>query len=952
MLRIFTNPLDVSESETREYQCLLTEWLAIREQYPTARLYKDAICAQNDVTPKTKEQAWVLKDASGLYQVVCHAGDPGTIMIAAAILSVATAVYTYMNMPKPPKDFGGVNGSTNNSLAQRQNQHRVGGRVPDIYGIVKSILDLIAPVYRYYRNNIQVEECLLCIGTGYFDIKQADIKEGETPVNTIEGASLSVYEPNQSLLSPTPQIKIGEAFDTVPLVTKQVSSIDGKQTLLSPNSNRLVADKVTVTSNTIGLQNSYYVFDKNEWDPVISGFLPAIGNVAVDPALYFNTGEKIIINGLQFGAAQDEAISGNTDVDMTGVLTISSKKDIALVNNFKKIRVSSLLVNDPARGQLDLSGEFAVSNITKSGSADAWFYEVTLADGFKDVNSNYPLMTDNAVSVISAVLTDNTSNIDLDGTYTIANIADRKITLVNPASINPNWNRLGELTAQQISDFSDKKVSIAGTKDNYVGWYYAGNKDSIGMMLNFVAQNGIYQGDKAKQVAIRVEYQMVVDGVPTGEIYKHGEVMQGVANNRNAIGLTINKRLPQAGQFRFRVKRDNDNGNAADLIDDVTFESAYSYYESTKTAYPLDTVVRLRRLAIGSGTNASELNMIVARRINTANGFMATSNFADIVAAMATDSYIGRMQANEVDTSSLKAVSNEMMNYFGTDKAAEFNYTFDDTNASYQEMIAFVAEVVFCNARRENGQHYFAFERQTANSLLLFNHRNMKPESLTVSEAFGIKDNHDGVELKWRNPDDNYAEAVIKLPDSLRTNYKTIETRGVTNKAQAWFIANRTWNKLKYGRKAIEFGAYGEADLVTRMDRIAVVDSTVPILCAGEIEAQSNLILSLDYPLPSLDLNGLTIHLQLKNGVVDVIDIASIVDEYTVQLARIPMQPLVVDGVTHTTFAITKSNSSGFDAYLVEEKSASSMFESSITATKYDDRYYQNDTDFKNGLIS
>ena len=174
----------------------------------------------------------------------------------------------------------------------------------------------------------------------------------------------------------------------------------------------------------------------------------------------------------------------------------------------------------------------------------------------------------------------------------------------------------------------------------------------------------------------------------------------------------------------------------------------------------------------------------------------------------------------------------------------------------------------------------------------------------------------------------------------------------MTNYAQAWFIANRTWNKLKYGRKAIEFGAYGEADLVTRMDRIAVVDSTVPILCAGEVEAQNNLVLSLDYPLPSLDLTGLTIHLQLKNGVVDVIDIASIIDEYTVQVARIPMQPLVVDGVTHTTFAITKSNSSGFDAYLVEEKSASSMFESSITATKYDDRYYQNDTDFKNGLIS
>ena len=949
MLRIFTNPLDASESETREYKCLLTEWLAIREQYPTARLYKDAICAQNDVTPKTREQAWALKDASGLYQVVCHAGDPGTIMIAAAILSVATAVYTYMNMPKPPKDLGGVNGSTNNSLAQRQNQHRVGGRVPDIYGRVKSIPDLIAPVYRYYRNNIQVEECLLCVGTGHFDIKQADIKEGETPIDTIEGASISVYEPNTSLLSQTPQIKIGEAFDTVPLVTKQVSSIDGKQTLISPNANRLLFNKITVNSNVISFGESVRTEYSQSWDATSETFETYFFNRPVDPVKYFNTGEKIIINGLQYGAAQDEAMSGNTDVDMAGVLTISSKKDIGLVNNFKKIRVSSLLVNDPARGQLDLLGEFAVSSITKSGSANAWFYEVTLADGFKDVNSNYLLMTNNAVSVISAVLTGNTSNIDLDGTYAIASIADRKITLVNPASINPNWDRLGELTAQQISDFANKTISIAGTKDNYIGWYYAGNKDSIGMMLNFVAQNGIYQGDKAKQVAIRVEYQMVVDGVPTGEIYKHGEVMQGVANNRNAIGLTINKRLPYAGQFRFRVKRDNDNGNDANLIDDVTFESAYSYYESTKTAYPLDTVVRLRRLAIGSGTNASELNMTLARKINTINGFLPTSNFADIVPAMATNPYIGRMQANEVDTAALRVVSNEIINYFGTEKAAEFNYTFDDTNASYQEMIAFVAEAVFCNARRENGQHYFAFERQNTNSLLLFNHRNMKPDSLTVSEAFGIKDNHDGVELKWRNPDDNYAEAVIKLPDNFRTNYKTIETRGVTNKAQAWFIANRAWNKLKYGRKLIEFTAYGEADLVTKMDRIAVVDSTVPILCAGEIEAQNNLVLSLDYPLPNVDLTGLTIHLQLKNGVVDVIDIASIIDKYTVQLSRIPTMPLVTNGVSHTAFAITAPGTTNFDAYLIEEKSSQSLFETSITATLYDPRYYQNDSDLKTG---
>lgn len=950
MLRIFPNPLDASEVIERSYTCLLAEWLAIREKYPTARLYKDVICVQNDVTPKTREQAWALREANGLYQVVCHAQAPAVMGIVAAVLAVATAVYTYLNMPEMPKEAS-VSGSPNNSLAQRQNKHRIGGRVPDNYGKIKSLPDLISPVYRYYRNNVQVEECLLCLGTGFYDIKPSNIKEGETPINTIEGASISIYEPNQSLLSDTPQIKIGETFGKVPLVTKQVSSIDGKQVLLSPNSNKLSVSGVSVSANSISFANAYKASFKQTWDGKKEQFVITPFSKKAKPTEYFNTGEQIIIRNMTFGAVADIALSGNTDVDTAGILTIASKIDIPLVNNFKKIRISSLLVNDTNNGQLDLAGEYAVKSIEKSGSTGAWFYTVTLADGFFDVNSNYLLLTDGAVSVISAVLTDNDSNIDLNGTYTIAEITENKITLINPASINSDWDRLGELTQQQLTDFSKKMIGIAGTADNYVGWYYAGSKDSIGMLLNFIAQNGLYEGDDGKEVALEIQYQMVVDGQPTGQIYKHGEVMKGKGNNRNSIGLTIDKKLPYPGQFRFRVKRSNDNGDSQNLIDDVTFESAYSYYESTRTVYPLDTVIRLRRLAIGSGTNASELNIIAHRKLETPNGFMATSNFADIVYAMATAPYIGRMLPNEVDISALRSVSSQIAEYFGTPQATEFNYTFDDTNASYQEMVSIVADAVFSTARRENGKHYFVFEKATPNSLILFNHRNMKPNSLTVSESFTVKDGHDGVELKWRNANDNYAEALIKLPNDLCTNYKTIETQGVTNHAQAWFIANRAWNKLKYGRKAIEFTAYGEADLVTRLDRIAVVDSTIPMLCAGEIEWQENTVLTLDYPLPDTTLTDLTIHLQLKNGVVDVIDIDKIIDDYTVQLKRIPMQPLVTAGVVSTTFAITQANRSGFDSYLVEEKNANSTFETTISATKYDARYYQNDSDYLTNSI-
>ncbi len=955
-LKIYQNELDASEFIEKDYECLLKEWMQIREQYPLARLYKDSVCIQNDVTPKTRQDALDLINADADYFVVCHAGDPLTAMIIAAVISVAVAVYTYMNMPK--LDSAESSGSSNNSLAQRQNKHRVNQRVPDIYGTVKSIPDLIAPVYRYYKDNVQVEECLLCVGRGDYEINPDSIKEAETPVNTIEGASISIYESGHPLISASPQVKIGEAFEEYPLVTKQVSSIDGKQTLISPNSAVLKYKFVSFSDNKVAVTNGVqYVNTEWTWSYITSAFMHQPDNVYADFTSKFSSGEQIIIENAIFGAVDDATISGTTDVATTGVLTIATSIDINNPDDFKKIRVVSLLVNDAVEGQLDLAGEYKVDSIVKTGSTGAWVYTVTLSSNFGEVNPNFTLLSADTSGVLSGVLADNDNNIDLSGTYTITSVSANEIVLLNPATVNSDWNRLGELTSQQVTDMLNRVVTFKGSSENFIGWYYAGSKDTTGFILNFLAQNGLYDGDRSKQVAIEVHYQQVIDGVPTGAIHKVGDVMQGTANNRNPIGMTIKQSLPFSGAFRFRVKRVNDNGNSASLIDDVVFESAYSYYQTLKLWYNDVTVARLKRLAIGSGTNASELNMIATRKLHSYRSGTqsalrtATNNFSDIVIDIATDPFIGRMQLSEIDVQSLYELSDDIEDYFGTSKACEFNYTFDDKNASYQEMIFMIAEAVFCTARRENGLHYFSFERETPNSLILFNHRNMKPESLNINDLFGIQDDYDGVELKWRDPEDNYAEAVIKLPDEFQTNYKTVETVGVTNPLQAHFLAWRVWNKLRFNRKAVEFTAYGEADLVTRKDRIALVDSTVPKLASGEVEYQNNTVLTLDSDVDLDPSKQYVIHLQLKTGVVDVIDIVQQVDEYRVEIARIPLMPLVVNGVAHATFSITLASDSDSDAYLIEEKDPSATFESTVRAIQYDPRYYSNDKDHINNLI-
>lgn len=955
-LRIYPNELDPTEFNEKEYECLLKDWLNIREEYPEARLYKDSICAQNDVTPKTKEEALQLLHADGDYFVLCHAGEPLTIfLVVVTVLSAALAIYTYMNMPEIPDQ---ASGSGNNSLASRQNKHRTSERVPDIYGNVKSIPDLIAPLYRYYADNVQVEEASLSIGTGYFEIDPNQIKEGETPINTIEGASLSIYEPN-TLTTGAAQIQIGDVFNDPPIVAKQVSSVDGKQKLISPNNAMKVYKGVSFNGNTVSVSGSTVQgkLDKYSWDSITAAFLYQSQNAYADFNDHFVNGEQIIIENAIYGSAPNSNISGTTDVSAAGILTIASSVNISDPDSYKKIRISSLTIDDPVEGQLNLAGEYSVSSITKTGSTGAWFYEVELASSYMEININFGRMSADGTGILSAVLTDHDENIDLSGTYTISSVSANDITLVNPASVNPDWLLLSSLTQQQIADMLGRSITFKGTSENFIGWYYAGNKDTEGMMLNFLAANGIYEGDRAKQVAIEVHYQQVVDGVPTGQIYKTGISMQGKANNRDQVGATVREALPFTGQFRFRAKRINDNGSSANLIDDVVFESAYSFYETKKLAYEHDTTIRLKRLAIGSGTNASELNLPVIRKLYSyRDGIQSaeripTSNFADIIINMALDPFIGRFDISEIDVQSLYEVSDEIEAYFGTPKACEFNYTFDNKNSSYQEMAFAVAEAVFCTARRENGKHFFTFEKETPNSLILFNHRNIKPESLTKTNLFGVADEYEGIEFKWRDATDDYAEAVIKLPHDGLANYKTIESNGVTNAIQAHLLAHRAWNKMQFNRKTIEFTAYGEADLVTRNDRIAIVDDVFKMLGSGEVEAQNNTVLTLDNPINLDESESYVIHLQLKDGSVDVINIVNQLDENRVELGRIPLMPLVIDKVVNATYSITKASDQESEAYLIQEKNPSATFETAVSAIKYDARYYSNDKDHINNLI-
>ncbi len=942
-LRIITNPVDAKEGILHvRTDKVLEAFTQVKNKHPQARIYIQPACAQNDVTPTNKvdEASLHMLAKNNDFDIVCQAGEAATIIaVVSLVVSLAMTVYTLLTMPKN-KDS--EQGSSNNNLSNPQNQQRIGSRIPDILGTVKSIPDLIAPGVNVYENNKQVEEQLMCLGRGYYSV--SDIRDGDTPFDSIEGASISIYDPGVNIVTGVPHTQIGDNFNYAPFIAKPSKSIND-QLLAVPN-------ELAISSTNLYFQYPNLIKSK-------TGNVP--GGLAAN--------DQLLLRGGVFNIS-DQQISGATLVRPSGTIEINSTQELVNYSALNRIKIESLLVPLSADAYASLAGTYSINSISKSGST----YIIQLGSPAA-INRDWNLIDENRSGNISAILSDTTTSINLDGKYSVASISSSSIALNIPSAMLAQWTKIntvfGGSTISEVSDLSIDKLN-----DKWVGWIEFTNQESEELWINLKAPQGLwYQDSKGgvwpREVYCKIEYQQIVNNQPSGPIYERLTSVQSASNNyRDAVGLTEKIEFPFTGPFRFRVCRTTEDDLSSKVADDVNVTDAYAVHALQKFIYDDLTIVRTRVIADKTALSIKnrQLSMIATRKLYSyASGVksqqrIATNNFADIVCAVTEDPFIGRRSVSELDVVGLYQTSNYIQSYFGTYKATEFNHTFDQANQSYEETLAQIASVVFCNARRESGKIYFQFERTNPSSSILFNHRNKKPGSETRTEKFGVTNEYDGVEVSWIDPDDSWTEKTLKLPDENITNPKKIELAGVTNKYQAHFLAHRAWNKIRYQRETVQFTAYGEADLITINDRIAVTDDTIPSLVPigdgftqGEVVEWVGQNIAVSQPVLLKTDQTYIIHLQLPNGSIETMQVAQGSNEWHLVLERLPTLPLVTawDGkVAPTVYSITLSQNKDSEAYLVSEKSPSGTFESQITAINYDTRYYKNDSDYLNNLIT
>lgn len=901
-----------------------------------AKIYHNQIAESCDVTPnhpkRINAQIEHIQTLEGTFYVVIEPAWLQILFYAIVAITAAYSLYTVLTMPKPQAP---VAGSSNNELAQRSNQARLNARIPDIFGKVRSYPDLIAQTYTIYKDGIEIEECLMCIGRGYFQI--LDMRDGDTDVANIAGTSVSVYDPFTSIVG-TPIYQVGEAFTELPKFVRTSASTNG-QTIELPNKAMLESSNVWFQSPNL------------------------IKGAGLDFTQYFAANDRVALSGAVYGV-QDVNLSGSIMVNEDKMVIIESSTNIDNPNLFKGLQLTGALVDivtvtgtppDEVTeiNTRDLSGQYIVSGVTKTVITGGFHYEITLSNPEK-VNANWQYVNNSYTITAGAFLNRNSNSITLDDTYTINSVTSDTIALVNPSAINNEWDKLLTLPNQSTQG-QEVLVRFDAVSSKYVGWFNFDMPEATQAVFNFFFPNGLfYQDSKGgvweEGITVVIELQAIDSkGDPVGSITTINQEIR--ANNKSQFGRTIYIDLPTAGSFRFRLSRTTAT-QAGKTQDTCKIKSVYGMADSTISDYGDVTIVRSRTVATDGALSIKErkLNCLVNRKlpVDGTGPLQVTSSAGQALINLALDQYIGRRTSAEVDIAQINAEIAKVNAYFGSDLMSEFNYTIDDDNLSFEEIAGMVASAAFCEPYRFGSLTRLKFEQPQENAVLLFNHRNKVPLTEKRSYTFGVQKDYDGVELEYTSDVDDARVKYIIPEDITPKNPLKITTTGIRNEAQAKVRAWREWNKLRYKYMSCEVEVLDESELLIRNDRILVADNTIVDTQDGEVEAVDGLIIQTSQPCTFDVGSDYFIHLQISNATVDVVPCTAGVDKYHVVLRRPPVQPLVVsdDRYVKTLYTLVRADQSESQAFMLEELTPQTQMTNTLKASNYDARFYERDHDF------
>lgn len=694
-VRIIADPFDLATYEEHEVDdalALLTNKFPVWPE--TGRLYRDEVAIENDVTPRCQEQVDALATAGNdaLFYVVVYPGDPVTALVTVvATLALTAAVLLFLTPKIPTPDNSDQ--SSNNSLGARVNKARPNGRVPDIFGTVTSIPELLTVPLLLFDNNLEREVCYMAVGRGSYDI--AAVKDGDTPLGQIAGAAAKFYGPGTSPNSGAPFLSIGAGVPYPLMDVVKVNDVNG-QILRAPNANQVSGngdirfvypDQIQRNGTTIDFTKYFAPGDQltvggagfGSTSPGTSTTTASMrfeqGGVirfeTFNPTTAFAVGDTVTLSNASFAGDAAAGIpvatfnSANNTYSAPGVPTLANQQTFEVVLRDDATTPSGQTTNLSAGGQ-----NFRIVN-----GGGVTIPATTLRAG---KIANLTLSTGGAAFVLNSTRDSGTVFLDLFGTYQVSAITSTTITLSAPASVNPDWNKLGNLpnkrTEYKASALAKPTPGSAGTNLNgtynvvsvtagaivltnpaqvnaswanvqalpggatgyisptlstsgerWVGPFVVDTPEGDRAALNFVALQGMYlvtsKGkDRPRSVQVQVGLTPVnADGLATGAEQLFTTTVNGDGKDKTPRGVTLWADPTFTGRMAVRARRltpiDLDTEDT--IVDEVKWRDAYGVSNVAQPHFGNVTTVHTLTLATAGATSNKErkLNCQATRRV-------------------------------------------------------------------------------------------------------------------------------------------------------------------------------------------------------------------------------------------------------------------------------------------------------------------------------------------------
>lgn len=849
--------------------------------------------------------------------------------VIMAVYAVASALMA--SKPNMPANVNRTQESPNNALGTRENQVRLLQRVEDIYGTVKAIPSLMMPTYNKYVDNIKVEYGYYCVGRGYHEIN--DIRDGDTLMSAITGASAAVYYPFSSPNSGAPYIQVGPAIIDRVLSVRRAVEIDGitlkaqNQIQLEPYSGYILLPPGPART-FLYIGNPVYV-PASSSDRVAQIFKRPNMSAVVQP------GQTVTIQA--------------PDITSGGVGPV-------LVQGASRTYVD--LGEEPSLFVKAVPGQRVTFSGFAAGGNNGTFIIASKGDNRTiSVSSGSQVNEASAEPVTVKVVA---GDRDFSGTRTVSEVGDGWIFLVG-ASFPGEW------TDETGSTLDVNVVANNGLSD-WTDWVTQPAIDRAETWANVIAQNGMYKdggGRSRASVAYAMELQQLDGSLnPVGGVVSVTGSLTGITTEERAE--TLEYATAWTGPTRVRMRRltPYDYAFSGTVIDEIKWADLYAVSPVNRAHFGNKTTIHTVTHATSRSTAVKQrqLNCIASRRLPlwTGSGFsggfdsdgrhawgdiVATRYAHHIIAAVAMDPKIGMRPASDLDMPQISGVVDQL--YAIHPEAPTFNYTFDSDNMSFEETVQTIANACFSNAYRQSGKIRLALDRKQDHSAALFTHRNKEPGVETLTRTFANDSAYDGIEFVYQDPGTQQAE-TIRLPlDGSATKAKKFEIPGIRSFTQAWLRANREYRKLLGQRLSIETSCTTDARLLLPNTRIDIVDNTRFKSYDGEVVAQDGLLLTLSQRV-SFGTGSHSIVLMRRDGSLQGIAVTAVLGrDDQVLLQSLPTEEVVTrggaDGV-RTIYSFASDDSRHRQAWLVGEIDPPQNNYVTVRAVNYSPTYYEMDT--------